>query len=135
MLQENPTLLVATGLIFGISIAQYYALARANLSEGLLYALLSVWPAVLKNPSIIAPWMANEFRMPAASLLEILQYGGPGLLFGRSYLAILGAPIPFVARLFNSISFDVNMWRLETFYPDLLATGGGLAFSPSLKGI
>lgn len=129
-----PSLLIVACLVLGVSIAQYYALARANLSEGLLYALSSVWPAVRSNPSIIYPWMANEFRMPAASLLEILQYGGPEMLFGRSYLAILGAPIPFVARLFSSISFDVNTWRLETFYPDLLASGGGLAFSPVTEG-
>lgn len=78
---------IAIGLLLGISIAQYYALARYFLPGGLLYALSQVWPAVVRNPSLLVPWAANEFRMPAASLLEVLQYGGPGLLLGGSYVA------------------------------------------------
>ncbi len=125
-----PSPAVTAALLLGISAAQYYALARAFLPEGLTYALSQVWSSVARNPYLVAPWAANEFRMPAASLLEVLHYGGPGLLLGRSYIASLGAPIPFVARLFSQVSFDLNEWRLSTFYPDILAAGGGLAFSP-----
>jgi oligosaccharide repeat unit polymerase len=125
---------IAVGILLGISIMQYYALARYFLSGGLFYALTQVWPAILNNPSLVAPWVANEFRMPAASLLEVLQFGGPGLLFGRSYIAVLGAPIPFLGRLFNFVSFDVNTWRLANLYPDILAAGGGLGFSPVTEG-
>jgi oligosaccharide repeat unit polymerase len=122
--------IIIPGLLAGIGVAQYYALARSFLPGGLVYALTQVWPSVLKNPSLIAPWMANEFRMPAASLLEVLQYGGPGLLLGSSYLSAVGAPIPFVARLFDKVGFDLNVWRMQSFYPEILAKGGGFAFSP-----
>ena len=132
--KKIPSPVIVVGLLLGISIAQYYALARYFLPGGLLYALSQVWPAIVKNLSLIAPWAANEFLMPAASLLEVLQYGGPGQLLGSSYVATLGAPIPFLARLFNQVSFDVNTWRLGTLYPDLLAAGGGLGFSPVTEG-
>jgi oligosaccharide repeat unit polymerase len=122
--------IIIPGLLAGIGAAQYYALARSLLPGGLVFALSNVWPAVLNNPLLIAPWMANEFRMPAASLLEVLQYGGPGLLLGSSYLSAIGAPIPFVARLFDQVGFDLNLWRMESLYPEILAKGGGFAYSP-----
>jgi len=129
-----PSPVFAVMILLGITIAQYYALARYFLPKGLVYALSQVWPAIARNPYLVAPWAANEFCVPAASLLEVLHYGGPGLLLGRSYIASLWAPIPFVMRLFSQISFDVNTWRLSTFYPDLLAAGRGLGFSPVTEG-
>nr|BCX01990.1 MAG: hypothetical protein KatS3mg041_2036 [Bacteroidota bacterium] len=125
-----PTSLVIAGILLGIIAAQYFALARFFLSEGLIYALSQVWPSVKANPYLLAPWASNEFRMPAASLLELLEYGGPGLLLGRSYIAALGGPFPLVARLIGQVSFDVNVWRLTTFYPSIYEAGGGLGFSP-----
>lgn len=129
-----PSRIIAPGLLIGISAAQYYGLARHFLPEGLIYALSQVLPSVMNNPYLIAPWMANEFRMPAASLLEVLEYGGPGPLFGHSYLGALGAPIPFVARLFSQLGFNLDVWRLDSFYPELLEIGGGLGFSPVTEG-
>lgn len=131
--RKIPSLLIAAGLLFGISFAQYFALARYYLPKGVVYAIKQVWPAVVKNPILIAPWAANEFRWPAASLLEVLQYGGPTIM-GRSYVAFFGMFLPFLARFFTEISFDVNRYRLETFYPDLWATGRGLGFSPVTEG-
>ena len=122
--------LVLVGILIGISVAQYYALARFFLPKGLIYALTQTWSVVVKNFHLIAPWSANEFRMPAASLLEVLHYGSPGLLLGRSYIASLGAPIPFLARLVKQFGFDVNEWRMATFYPLIWIAGGGLGFSP-----
>lgn len=132
--KKIPNPVVIVGLLAGITFAQYYALARYFLPKGLIYALVQVWPAVKNNPSLFLPFAANEFRMPAASLLEVLQYGGPGLLWGSSYISSLGSPIPFVARLFSQIGFDPNRWRLETYHPDLWAAGGGLGFSPVTEG-
>lgn len=129
-----PSRIIAPGLLIGISAAQYYGLARHFLPEGLIYALSQVLPSVMNNPYLIAPWTANEFRMPAASLLEVLEYGGPGLLFGHSYLGALGAPIPFVARLFSQLGFNLDVWRLDSFYPEILEIGGGLGFSPVTEG-
>lgn len=129
-----PSPVITVGMILGISAAQYYALARYFLPEGLIYALSKIWYFVLNNPYILAPWAANEFAVPAASLLEVLEYGGPGLLLGRSYIAALGASIPFVARLFSKLGFDINEWRLSTFYPDILEAGRGLGFSPVTEG-
>lgn len=134
--KKIPSPVIAGGLLFGISIAQYYALARYYLPKGLIYALSQVWPVVLKNPVLIAPWSgsSNQFVMPAASLLEVLQYGGPGFLWGSSYIASLAAPFPFVIRLFSEVSFDVSKWRMETLYPNQLAAGIGFTFSPVTEG-
>ena len=129
-----PSYIIVPGLLIGVMAAQYYALARYYLSEGLIYGLTQVLPSVINNPYLIAPWMANHFRMPAASLLEVLQYGGPGLLFGQSYLAAVGAPIPFIARLFAEVGFNPNVWRVENFYPEILTIGGGFGFSPVTEG-
>lgn len=125
-----PAPVVSIGILLGISLAQFYSLARSFLTSGLIYALSRVWSSIVRNPYLIAPWAADEFKMPASSLLEVLQYGGPGLLLGRSYIASLGAPIPFMARFFSQVSFNLNEWRLNTFYSGLLETGAGLAFSP-----
>lgn len=132
--KKIPTSLAIAGLIGGISLAQYYSLARFFLPESLFYSLTQTWLIVKNNPSLLLPFAANEFKAPSASLLEILQFGGPGLLWGKSYVALLGAPLPFVAKLFSQISFDVNRWRLETYYPDIWAAGGGLGFSPVTEG-
>lgn len=124
-----PSFLVAICIFAGIVLSQYYALARSFLDEGLLYALEKVWPAVVKDPYILLPWASNEFRMPAASLLEVLEYGSPSL-WGRSYITAVGAPIPFLARLFAKVGFDLNSFRLQTYYSGLLPEGAGLGFSP-----
>lgn len=89
---------------------------------------------MLENPAVLAPWAVNHFRAPAASLLEILQYGGPGLFWGGSYLAALGAPIPFVSRLFAEVAFNPVSWRIEHFWPAMLITGGTPGFSPVTEG-
>jgi len=125
---------VTLGLLVGIGAAQFYALARYYLPGGLLYAVSQTWSGVLRNPLLLAPWTTGEFINPATSLLEILQYGGPHLLFGASYFPALGGPIPFVARLFAQVGFDPNAWRLQRFHPEVLAAGGGLGFSPVTEG-
>lgn len=129
-----PPIVLLSGLLLGIVAAQYYALARYFLPEGFTAAMSKGWIVVLRKPSLLLPWAANDFRVPAASLLEVLQYGGPHLLLGRSYIATLGAPIPFVARLFAKAGFNLNAWRLATLYPGFLEAGRGLGFSPVTEG-
>ncbi|WP_376790594.1 O-antigen polymerase [Thermoflexus sp.] len=125
-----PSLLIATGVLLGIATMQYYALARFFLAQGFLYSLFQTWPMVVKNPYLLLPWNTNEFKMPGASLIEVLEYGGPGLLYGASYLTAVVSTIPFLGRLVSGSLFHPNNWRLETFYPEILAAGGGLGFSP-----
>lgn len=122
------------GILIGISIAQYYALARFYLPQGLFYALYKTYKGIVQNPNLILPWAANEFRMPAMSLMEILQYADTTRVYGASYLGAISRIFPFVSRLFNKIIFNPSIWRLETFYPDILAQGGGLGFSPVAEG-
>lgn len=125
---------IVLGMVVGIILAQYYALARYFLPDGLWYAISQTWDIVVQNPSLLLPWSANEFVQPAASLLEILEKGDTKLVFGRSYISTIGAPIPLISRLFAQAGFDPNLWRLQTFHPEVLAAGGGLGYSPVSEG-
>jgi hypothetical protein len=122
------------GLVAGIPLAQFYALARYFLPNGLWYAISQTWNIVVQNPSLLIPSSANEFVQPAASLLEMLRNGDIKFVFGRSYLSTIGAPIPFISRLFVQAGFDPSLWRLQTFHPEVLAVGGGLGYSPVSEG-
>jgi len=129
-----PSRFIILGLVAGIPLAQFYALARYFLPNGLWYAISQTWNIVVQNPSLLIPSSANEFVQPAASLLEMLRNGDIKFVFGRSYLSTIGAPIPFISRLFVQAGFDPSLWRLQTFHPEVLAVGGGLGYSPVSEG-
>lgn len=129
----NPAFIIVA-LLVGMSILQFVSYLRSFLPMNVMLGIKYLLPIVLKNPVLLAPWNINEFKWPHASLLEILEYGGPGLILGQSYVAAIGAVFPFLGRLFSTVAFDVNKWRLQTFYPKIEAAGGGLAFSPVTEG-
>jgi hypothetical protein len=54
--------------------------------------------------------------------------------YGSSYGGVLAAPIPVLSRFVDTIAFNPSLWRLQTFYPEVLAEGGGLGFSPVSEG-
>lgn len=121
-------------LIIGIVISQYYALARYFIPQGLVYSFIRTWDVVLQNPYLLYPWATNEFKYPAMSMLEMIQYGTPPLLYGQTYVGVIGSIFPFIGNLFNEFSFNPSMWRLEMFYPEVLAEGGGQGYSPIAEG-
>ncbi len=132
--RKIPSRFIILGMVVGIVFAQYYSLARYFLPNGLWYAISQTWNIVVQNPSLLLPLSVNEFVQPGASLLEILQNGDIRFVFGRSYISTIGAPIPFISRLFAQAGFDPSLWRLQTFHSDILASGGGLGFSPVSEG-
>jgi oligosaccharide repeat unit polymerase len=126
---------VLVGLIVGIMIVHFVGLARFFLAEGLGRALSETWAAVKENPAALAPWSINQFRGPSRSLAEILQYGGPSLQLGRSYLDAVASAVPFLPRALPGIGFSPLQWRMETFYADVWVTGGRYGFSPVAEGL
>lgn len=126
--------IIVIGLLLCISLAQFYALARYFIPYGLMFAFKETFNIVLKNPQLILPWNTNEFKAPAASLLELIQFGEIDWLLGKSYISAMGSPIPFISRLFSEIGYNPSLWRLQQFHKDILASGGGLGFSPVTEG-
>jgi len=126
---------VLFGLFAGIMVVHYVGLARFFLAEGLGRALSETWKVVIQNPAALAPWSVSQFKAPSGSLAEILEHGGPGLQFGRSYLDALASAVPFLPRALQGIGFSPLQWRMETFYADVWVTGGGYGFSPVAEGL
>src|SRR5207302_7365623 len=89
---------VLVGLFVGIMIVHYVGLARFFLAEGLGQALSKTWTAVKESPGALAPWSVNQFKGPSRSLAEMLQYGGPTLQLGRSYLDAVASAVPVLPR-------------------------------------
>lgn len=121
------------GLTIGVILSVAYSFMRYYLPD-LGLALTHTVRIILTNPRLLNPLASGEFTMPGSSLLELLTYDDVPLLLGRSYLGTIGQPFPFIARLFEDVGFDVSRWRLATFYPEILAVGGGLGFSPVAEG-
>ncbi|KST66010.1 O-antigen polymerase [Mastigocoleus testarum] len=125
---------ISFGLLLGLFISQFYAIGRYYLQFGAIDFFLSTFEQVSRDPSILLPSNIREFKDPANSMLEVLQFGGPPLQYGSSYLSAFGRLFPFLARLFTDIGFDPNEWRMTTFYPDAWARGEGRGFSPITEG-
>jgi oligosaccharide repeat unit polymerase len=132
--RKLPNRTVIILMVLGISLAQFYSFARFYLDHGLIQALIDTGDVLKNNPELFVPWAANEFKKPNESMLEILKYGGPGIKWGSTYLLSIGAVFPIVTRLFAQVGFNPSEWRLQTFYPEILAQGGGLGFSPVSEG-
>src|SRR5207247_4512659 len=97
-----PARVVLLGLLAGLAAAQYYSYARFFLPQGIGRALAEGWSVVRRTPALLIPLSStDEFADSARSLLETLQYGGPGPLFGRTYALALGNALPFLARVFE----------------------------------
>lgn len=128
--------LVISLLILGIIAAQLYSNARYYLPYGITETVTNTWRIFINNPKAFVPLPSNinEFRIPAKSLLEVIENGNGFKFYGRSYISALGTPIPFINRLFNYIGVNPSVWFLDKYHPDILARGGGLGFSPVTEG-
>lgn len=125
---------LTVALVSGIVAAQVFSLARPFLDSGVSEAVKSSIEVVQRRPDLLLPTSYGEFIAPSGSLLEVLQYGGPDRQYGFTYVTALGSPIPGMSRLLGFYRFDLSRWRLEKFYPDVLAEGGGRGFSPVTEG-
>ena len=129
-----PRKLILVSFFAGIVLAQTFALSRAFLDKGLVTAIQSGVDVASRRPDLLIPTEYGEFGSPAGSMMELLQYGGPETQYGATYLKAIGTPIPGLSRLFSFYSFDPNLWRMETFHPEVHARGGGKGFSPVTEG-
>jgi hypothetical protein len=129
-----PPRVVIGGIAVGMFLSQFYSLGRFFLPSGLGTMLSETVASLWQDPLAFLPWTSNEFSLPHSSLLEILQRGPLDLKYGSSYLGALAAPIPVLSRLVDTVAFNPSLWRLQTFYPEVLAEGGGLGFSPVAEG-
>jgi oligosaccharide repeat unit polymerase len=127
----NNKLLVVL-LAIGISVAQLYSNARYYLPLGLGATIRSTFAIFMNSPESFVPLPTNinEFRVPARSLLELIEYGKGDHLFGSSYLTAVGSFLPFINRIFVSLGVNPSLWHMQQYYPDILARGGGVGFSP-----
>ncbi|MBP1919012.1 O-antigen polymerase [Youngiibacter multivorans] len=133
-IKKNMSRFIGSFVIIGMIFAQAISYARFYLSQGFIGAMHQTWLLFLKKPLIFLPIYSNEFRMPSRSLMEVLQFGGPGLQFGRTYLSSITAIVPFLTRLIPDVGFDPVKWYLTEYHNDLLLAGGGLGFSPVTEG-
>lgn len=123
-------------LIVGIVGAQLYSNARYYLPLGVVETFKSTYKIFINNPNSFLPLPSNinEFRIPAKSLLELIEYGKGEYLLGRSYISAIGTPFPFISRLFSYIGANPNLWFMKEYHSEILAVGGGLGFSPLSEG-
>ena len=128
--------LVIFMLIIGIIASQLYSNARYYLPYGFTETVTNTWRIFTNNPMAFMPLPSNinEFRIPAKSLLEVIENGNGVEFYGRSYISAIGTPFPFINRLFNYIGVNPSVWFLDKYHPDILAGGGGLGFSPVTEG-
>jgi hypothetical protein len=117
-------------IVVGMTVAQLFSVARFFLDDGLVRAIGAASGDVFENPRLLAPWAASQFTVPPSSLLEVIEYGGPPALLGRSYLLALLATFPFAQNLFMGSEPTLGEWRMQTFYPEAAAIGADYGFSP-----
>lgn len=129
-----PTRLIVGGLLAGLTFFNIYARGRWLLAEGFAAMAVQQWESIRLDPTQLFPWSASEFSTPAVGLLEILEFGGPPLVLGRSYISAIGMPLPYVARLTSAVGFNVSDWVMQAYHLDMFLAGGGNGFSPVTEG-